>query len=117
MPIEPGSLDRQIVVQQQTEAQGDSGFPVTTWSALVTVWASKRDMKGSERFTAGQTTSPFDTLWTMHYRADCDPDLVDVVKARRITYQGRAYNIVFGRHIDLKAGIELMTLGKGAVEL
>lgn len=112
IPMDPGERDRLVVIQQLSESVGGSGFPVETWSTLATVAMYKKDQKGSERFTAGQLTGRAYTMWEMGYRADCDPELIDVVKKRRLLYQDRVYDIEDASQIGRKDGIEFVTLSK-----
>jgi hypothetical protein len=51
----------------------------------------------------------------MHYRADMDPELIDVPKKRRLKFQGRVHNIVHAEHVGRKDGIELTTSAQTAV--
>lgn len=115
-PMEPGERDRAVTLQTRptADARGVSGFPTETWATLVTpVWMRKEDLGGKERFTAGQLSTPATTRWEMGYRADMDPELVDVPKLRRLVYQGRPHDIVEASIIGRREGIELMTLIQG----
>lgn len=113
--MEAGERDRAVTVQQITESTGSSGFPVDTWSTLVSpYWCSKQDIGGRERFTASQLSSQYDTRWEGPYLASLDPELVDVTKERRLVYQGRVHDIVFASQIGRREGIEFLTLSRGA---
>lgn len=113
VPMDPGERDKKVTIEQTTESAGSSSFPVDTWTTLAAdVWMSRHDMKGSERFGAGQLSAAGDTRWEMGYRADMDPDLVDVPKVRRLNHQGRIYDIVAASMIGRKAGVEVLTLAK-----
>lgn len=104
-----GALDREVTIQQLEEAT--SGYPVETWSELVSgVWMSKYDMRGSERFVASQNAARFDTRWNLQWRDDMDPDLLDVPKTRRLLYRGRAYDIVQAVELGRQEGIALYTI-------
>lgn len=113
--LNAGCLDREVVIQQLTESAGTSGFPVESWSTLDTVWMEKMAVTGSERFRAAQLSAPIQTRWQLHYRADMDPDLVDVPKSRRLLYLGRVYDITSAEEIGRQEGIELMTLASSEV--
>jgi hypothetical protein len=115
-----GARDRAVRLEQMTESRDTTTKAVVeTWTTLVAVvWMARRDradQSAQERVVANQTSAAFDTRWEMNYRADMDPDSVDVAKARRLVYRGRTYGIVFGRQIGTKAGIELFTLAAGKV--
>lgn len=110
-PLEAGKRDRLITIQQATEAEHDSGMPGENWTTLVAgMPASKEDVSGRERFVSAQESARFDTRWVINYRADMDPDLVDVPKTRRVVYSGRAHDITSATQLGRKDGIELMTL-------
>lgn len=113
IPMEPGERNRAVTIQQMTESAGTSGFPVETWSTLATpVWMRKLETGGKERFAAAQLSAPYDTQWEMGYRADMDPDLVNVPKARRLLFAGRTYDITGADQIGTREGIELRTVAK-----
>lgn len=111
--LEAGDRDRSITLQKRpvTDAVGDDGFPVETWTTLVAEMpASKQDLGGQEQFRSAQESAAFDTRWVINYRADMDPELLDVPKLRRVVYQRRVFDIVAADHLGRRAGIELLTL-------
>jgi len=110
-PMEAGERDRYVTIQRLVETD-EPGFPTEHWEDLAQMWAAKIDVLGRERFHAEQLSARYDTRWEVNYRADLDPDLVDVANERRIVYQGRVYDVVAGSMIGRKAGVELMTLSK-----
>lgn len=118
LPIDPGERDRLVTIQQRSaeDATGDGGEPVESWTALVDAYMHRIDASGRERFQASQISAPYDTRWEMGYRADMDPDLVDVTKLRRLLYKGRVYDIVHGALINRQDGIELATIASGRDE-
>lgn len=105
-----GALDREVTIQQLSEAA--SGYPVETWTDLDVEWMSKKDLRGSERFMAGQLSASYDTRWELHFREDMDPDLIDVPKTRRLSYRGRVYDIVHAVELGRQEGIALLTIAK-----
>jgi len=112
--VAAGLRNRLVTIQQLTESKGPSGFPVESWVALTTVYASKNDETGQERFTTSQLSSPFDTTWQVPYLSTLDPELLNVPKKRRLIYQGRVHDIVSASPVgDLHRGIELRTLAGG----
>lgn len=113
-PFDAGERDRQITLQQVTDGTvDDSGFPLEPWTDLVSVFAKRIDLGGSEMFKASQLSAPYDTRWEIAYRTDMDPDEIDVPKARRLSYKGRVYDIVSASEIGRREGIELFTLSGG----
>lgn len=116
IPMESGERDRAVTVQQATETEDSTGFPIQEWTTLVTpYWMRIDGVKGHERFTAGQESAPSTIRWEGGYRTDLDPELVDVPKTRRLLYQGRVFDITDAQQIGRREGIEFMTLdGKRA---
>ena len=112
VPMEPGERDRLVTVQALTDGTGTSGFPTETPATLAQVWMRKLDAGGRERFAAQQLSSPYDTQWEMGYRADMDPELVDVTKSFQLLYQGQVFDIVHASQIGRRDGIELLTLAR-----
>lgn len=111
--MEPGERDRAVTIQQMAPSSGTSRFPVETWTTLVTtVWMRKLETKIDERFKAAQLSAAADTQWEMGYRADMDPELVDVPKTRRLVYGGRVFDITSASMIGRREGIELLTIAK-----
>jgi len=118
-PINPGELNRVITFQTQTSVTGSGGFPTDVWVDSFDVMARKVDLRGDERFSAGQLSSPFDTMWQTWYREDLDPDLIDVQKEFRIVHRSRIYDIVRVAPIEMwsmRHGIEIETIAKGRIE-
>lgn len=113
-PMEAGARDRVVTLQQLTESQGATKFPVESWTTLVeSMPAARRDITGRERFAAEQISARYDVSFEINYRPDMDPDLVDVPKKRRVLFHGRVHDIVFARQIGMRDGIELLTLASG----
>lgn len=114
--MEPGRRDRPVLIQQRptADAKDSAGAPSDgPWTTLASlVWMSKEDVSLDERFTANQESAYADSRWEMPYRADMDPDLVDVAKVRRLVYLGRTFDVVAGSVIGRREGIELFTLAK-----
>ncbi len=107
-----GQRDRHVLIEQRPEAIAGGGYPVETWTALETVWMSRKDVTADERFAAGQSTAFASTIWVMPYRADMDPERVNLPKLRRLNYLGRIYDIITATVIGNQQSIELMTLSK-----
>lgn len=109
-----GQRDRLVTIQRRVEATSDSGFPIDTWPSLATVFMEKRDASIRERFIAEQLSAPGDHHWTLPYRHDMDPELVDVPKDRRLSFKSRIYDITGAKHLGLNEGIVLTTIVKAA---
>jgi hypothetical protein len=112
--LSSGRRDRVARLEQFTAADtadATSGEPVETWTTLVPRMPVGRiGVSGWERFKENQVTARFDDAWEMNYRADMDPDLVDLPKRRKMVYEGRELDIVYGQVIGRRAGIVVLTL-------
>lgn len=116
LPLEPGQLDRKVTVYTITDSAGSSGFPVETDNRRpFSVWMKRDQLKGIERMQAGELAARFDTTWLMPYRADMDPDLVDVPKTFRLQWQERYHDIVSAEHVGRKDAIQLLTIASSVV--
>lgn len=105
--------DRAVTIEEMTESKGSTGFPLESWSTLVeNYWCSKHDRTGQERFAVGLQTSPMFTNWVGSYRADMDPELLDVTKLRRLVYKGRQYDIIAAKQVGMKESIEYQTIAR-----
>lgn len=67
--MQAGKLDRRVVIQTSAETQDAMGAPSVTWSTFATVWASRRDTRGSERVRAGAETAMADAVFRIRYLA------------------------------------------------
>lgn len=108
-----GQRDKRVRIEQAPGADQQGGtFPVEDWTTLTHAWMNKQDVQADERFAVDQATAYNVTEWTMDYRADMDPDLVDVPAVRRLVYLDRTYDIRSASVIGRKQGIELVTVRK-----
>jgi head-tail adaptor len=112
--LDAGRRNRHITLEQRTvadTADATSGEPLdAVWTTLVAAMpAARLGLVGMERFHSEQTRARFDDRWQINYRRDMDPELVDVPKLRRLSYQGRTFEIVAASVIGRRAGIELQT--------
>lgn len=83
-----GRLDREIVLQQRTNAQDSFGQPVASWADVATVWAAKEDERGREYFAAQQLQAVAPTRFRIRYRGD----LVTTTN-HRVVYGGQVWDI------------------------
>lgn len=115
MGVNAGRLTLEVTIQQLTEAVSPSHTPTRTWSTLLTAFMCRETQTGAERFNAAQLSAQATTTWAMRYIESMDPDLVDVPKARRLSYMGRVYDIVQAEHVARKDRIVITTVAKSKV--
>jgi len=64
-----GKLDRKILIEQPTEAANAAGeVEITGWTTWHSPWASKRPLRGSERFLADARRANQIAMWQMRYK-------------------------------------------------
>jgi SPP1 family predicted phage head-tail adaptor len=70
--IDPGHLDRRIILQKRTTAANEYNEPIETWTTLDTVWSMvEYPMTGSdEQTTAGLIQATTRVEFTIRYRTD-----------------------------------------------
>lgn len=114
-PLPMGQYDRSVTIEQRIgDGRASSGYPAGEWTTLGTEFMARQDFGGQassrrERFVANQDMAIAESRWEVRYRADMDPELIDVPKLRRLVHSGRTYNITSARVLGWKAGIELLT--------
>lgn len=114
--LNAGDFDREVTIQAMTESIATDRSPVESWSDLDTVFMALMPTRAQERFRAAQVSAPIESRWLSQYHPELDPDLVNVVKTRRLVFAGRVYDITGAQQIGRQEGIELMTLAKGDEE-
>ena len=80
-----GALDKQIIIKAKIATENTFGEPVETWISLDTVWGKKRDLRGSERYTAKQNLAGVDSVFTIRYRKDVTP--LNILECENIEYE------------------------------
>jgi head-tail adaptor len=108
-----GLRDKRVQIEQGVKGVGESGRPITTWTALgQPVYMSKVDTLGDERFAASQESAWGQAQWVMPYQPNMDPDRVDVPGLRRLNYLGRIFDIQAASVLEGRLGIVVITLAK-----
>ena len=96
-----GELDRLVKLQKYTASQDTYGEETKTWSDIATVWAKKKDLKGTERWLANQNIAKVTCVYVTRYRSDVTP------LCRLIDADGRTYNITAAVEVGRKEGLWL----------
>lgn len=81
-----GKLRQRITIQRKTHTQNGLGEPVVVWTAVATVWAERRTLRGREFESAGTEQAEYTNVYTLRYRAD-------VTEQMQVIDDGSAYNI------------------------
>lgn len=91
MPLEPGDLDRRIVLQTAAAVQSDSGEVSFNWAsaAMVNLWAQWLPASTREGFLAQrQIGSYIDGVYKIYFREEPLPD-----RCRILGHDGRIYDV------------------------
>lgn len=100
--MQAGKLDRQIKLLRYSEVTDSAGGITESYAEYATVWASVKDLRGTQLFAAQQSNSMVTTKFQIRYRDD-------LTAKDRIEWKGKQYEIVgtpieFGRN----EGLEIM---------
>lgn len=115
MGLNAGSLVYLVTIQKLADGVDTSGAPTEIPSTLGTAWMARETVSGMERFATNQLSASAVVRWTMRYRSDMDPDIVNVAKTRRLVYQSRTYDITEAESDKKQNWIAVTTLVNSAV--
>lgn len=96
-------MDRRITIRRATTTTNDFGETVESWSDLATVWAAKEDIRDGERFAAQQVAAEI----TTRFRTRWSATVADVNPKDRVSFDGRAYDVVAVKEIGRREGLEI----------
>lgn len=101
--MQAGEFDRRITIERYSSTINDFGEEVGEWVTLATVWASKTDIRDSERWLAQQVSSTITTRWRTRYLTK----IADVNAKDRLTHGALLYGIVAVKEIGRREGLEI----------
>lgn len=99
--MQAGKLDRRVTLQRAVATQDSYGEEIKSWHDIATVWAQKKDLKGTERWLAMQEVANVTCVYAIRYRPDITP------LCRLIDIDGRTYNIAAVVEVGRKEGLWL----------
>lgn len=85
-----GMLDRKVTIQQSTSTPDAFGQPIDSWSAVATVWCSKKDLLSTSTMlndSASQIATKTASQFTIRYRSDFPLN-------GRLLFENEVYEIV-----------------------
>lgn len=86
MPLEPGRLDRRVVIQARTETRDDEGSAVVTFADEATIWAQKVELNSREARSAGSLRAETTLLLRIRYRSS-------LTAKHRLYFEGKYYDV------------------------
>ena len=93
-------MDRVLTLQRKTTTQDTYGEPIETWATIATVWAEKKDLRGSELFAAQQFMAGVETIFKIRYRVGMTP-------LDRVVCEGETYDVSAVIEIGRREGQEI----------
>lgn len=85
--MNPGKLDRKIILQTPTESRGAQGGFTTTWANLATVWAQFIPNGSRDFYAASQIHSEARAAFRIRYYSG-------ITGGDRISYDGKLWDIL-----------------------
>lgn len=98
--MNPGKLDRRIVIQTATNTTDSSGGFTTVWTDTARIWASKSDQGGREFRAAGTLMAETTTVFGIRY-------FTGLTTQHGISYDGKFYDIVSIGEIGRREGMTI----------
>lgn len=107
--MQAGKLDRQIKLLRYSRTKDTAGGISETYAEFATVWASVKDLRGSQFFAAQQSNSEVTTKFQIRYRDD-------LTAKDRIEWKNKQYEII-GTPIEIgrNEGLEIMGVARDAL--
>jgi len=101
-----GEMDRVIVIEQELTTRGTQGGEKKEWVRFAKLWASVREVSGSETFISEQTQAFMRTVFRIHFRSG-------IKSVMRIVYGGNIYDIQ-GKPKELgrREGLEINAIAR-----
>lgn len=98
MPIDPGKLNKKIVIQRLGSSQSAMGAPDGTWSTHATVWAERKDRKGRQ-IQESMGAEKVEAVAFIDWRFYNASNTSDISSTDRISYDSKIFEILTVREI------------------
>lgn len=103
--MEPGRLDRRIILLQRSTSADDWNQNVDSYVQLAEVWAEVRDQGAKEREEADQRVTVNPKIFTIRFRSD-------ITTKHRISYDSDIYHITGITEIGRKEGQRITAVAR-----
>jgi SPP1 family predicted phage head-tail adaptor len=84
--MNPGRLDRRLVIQSRSTTRDDEGSPVVAFANEAEVWAQKLDLNSREARSAGSLRAETTLLLRIRYRSS-------LTAQHRLYFEGKYYDV------------------------
>lgn len=101
-----GRMDRIITLKEKFVTTDAFGEEIVTWGDIATVWAERRELKGSERWQSLQVISKVACKYRIRYRDDVGP-------LNMLVDGDIEYDIQAALELGRKDGLELLVAARG----
>lgn len=101
--MQAGRLDQRVTIERKTATRAANGEEVVAWSALDTVSAEVKQLRGKEFFAAAQMQGAVDHQVRLRYRSDITRDM-------RLNWHGQLLDIVGIAELGRREGLEIMCI-------
>jgi SPP1 family predicted phage head-tail adaptor len=98
-----GRLDRRVTLLRAVTTTDEFNSPVSTWTELATVAASKEDVSDAERVRAQQVGASLTTRFQIRYSSR----VADIDAGDRLTCEGWTFDIKSVKELDRRVGLEI----------
>lgn len=100
--MKAGRLDRRITIMRATSLPGALA-DVVTWTDLATVWASKEDLRDSEKMKSKEVSAEITTRFQIRY----SHTVASVNPKDKVRFDGKIFDIYGTKELGRREGIEI----------
>lgn len=101
--MQAGRLDRRVTLLRATVTQNAFNEDVETWDTLAVAWASKTDVRDSERVQAAAVGASVTTRFQIRHSTQ----VADLSAEDQLECEGVRYGIVATKELGRRHGIEI----------
>jgi SPP1 family predicted phage head-tail adaptor len=87
MPIDPGRLDRRVVIQARTNSRDDEGSAIVSYADETTVWAQKVEVNTSEARRLLAVRADASLILRIRY-------LASLTSQHRLYFEGKYFDVL-----------------------
>lgn len=109
--VTAGVRDRAVRIERFSSTRDEYNQPVTAWTLLADLWASKEDVSDGEKVRAAQVGSSV----TTRFRVVFDEITATINTADRLICDGKTYDISGIKELGTREGIEITASLPGPV--
>lgn len=84
--MNPSKLSRRITIQEKQTVRDEEGTAITKWVDLITIWATRKPLRGREFFEAAAIQYENTIRYEIRYREG-------LKEGMRVVEKGRTYSI------------------------